>query len=229
MNAIDIGILILLGVFAFIAWRKGFIMACFSFLPTWVALFASYKIYPAMSKYLRTTRLFDSMKDGIYQSLHLENIVTEQTWSTQNDLIQQMNLPEFLKNALLENNNTVVYDILNVDKIQDYISGFLANIGINILSILIAFLVVYIGLKLILKALDLVAKLPVLSAFNKLGGLVVGLAQGVVVIWIIGFVLTFFYSNPKFQTVFAMLYDSTLGLWFYENNFLLFMILKIFS
>ena len=35
--------------------------------------------------------------------------------------------PEILKQALINNNNSVIYDILDVNGIEDYIAGYIAN------------------------------------------------------------------------------------------------------
>ena len=229
LNYLDLFVIAVILIFALLAFRKGFVMACFGFLPTWVALFGTYKLYPFASKSLRGTRLYLSMRDTIFQWLDLENVISDAAVDTQTKLIEGLKLPEFLKNALIDNNNSVVYQVLDVNKIQDYIAGYISNICINILTMILIFIVLWIAVKAILAALNLMAKLPVLSFFNRGCGLLIGAAEGVVVLWILGIALTFFYYNPKFIWLIEMLEQSKIALALYENNFLLFMILKIFT
>lgn len=229
MTILDMAVLAILIVFGIVCAYKGFIRACLGFLPTWVALIGTYFLYPTGSKILRQTPIFDKLRDGVGSFLNLDTLLSEQAMKTQTELISSIQVPEFLKAKLIENNNPVIYQLLDVESISDYITGFLANICMNILAMILVFLVLYIASKLILSALDLVAKLPILSAFNRFCGLVVGLARGVVWLWVAGIAFTFFYYSDWAQPAVQMLLKSPIALWLYENNWLLFMILKIFT
>ena len=54
--------------------------------------------------------------------------------SVQRSIIEEMELPEQLKDALLENNNSEVYEALGVSSFTHYVSRYLANSLINIIS-----------------------------------------------------------------------------------------------
>lgn len=54
----------------------------------------------------------------------------------------------------------VIYRLLDVDSLQAYISGFLANICVNIVSVLLVFVVVWLAVKFVLQALHIISKLP---------------------------------------------------------------------
>ena len=43
--------------------------------------------------------------------------------------------PDMLKSKLLENNNSVIYDLVNADSLVDYIAGFMANMIINLVLV----------------------------------------------------------------------------------------------
>lgn len=229
MNLLDICVIAIFLFFGISAYRKGFVKACFSSLPMFIALAATYLVQPIANRLIRATPLYESFKNTVIQSLGLEKLISETALQSQAEMIQQMPLPDFLKSALIENNNPVVYQILNVSKIEDYIGGYLANICINIITVIGVFLIALIAAKFVLAALNFVSQLPILNFFNKIGGLAVGLIQGTIVVWIAGIVLTFFNYNPQFQQIFILLDQSFLAEKFYENNLLMFMILKIFG
>ena len=109
-----------------------------------------------------------------------ENVKTDQVL-----MIENMNLPQNIKEKLVENNNSEAYDLLEVTGFHQYVGAYLANMIINAMAYLISFLVVWTVLKAILLALDVVTKLPVLHGINKLAGGVLGLAQGIVLTWVI--------------------------------------------
>lgn len=226
MNALDIGIILIFMIFGWISYKRGFIMSCLSFLPMVAALIITYIVHPVVSKFLRTTPMYFSLKEKIAQSFQLG---VEETTQTRAEFINNIQLPDFLKSSLIENDNSVVHDFLNADKVQDYVSSYIANVCINVVSMVILFIALYVCAKLLLKTLNIVFQLPVLSFFNKFAGLIVGIIQSLFVIWIVGIGLTFFYHNAEFQPIFNMIWESKIARVFYENNILLAMILRVFQ
>ncbi|MBR6542994.1 MAG: CvpA family protein, partial [Anaerotignum sp.] len=108
------------------AWRKGFIRAAFGFLPMAAALVGTHFVSPYVGKFLRGTFLFDSLSGSIKDSMGLDKALQDAAMKTQTEVIEAMPLPDFLKEALLENNNPVIYQLLDVDNLKEYIAGFLA-------------------------------------------------------------------------------------------------------
>lgn len=229
MTILDISVLIIILLFAVIGRLKGFIKAAFGFIPMLAATIASCTLQPVVGGFLRSTPLFSSLSESIKNGLSLDELIGSQANATQADIISGMNLPEALKNALLENNNPVIYNILDASGLSDYISGYIANMCINVLSFLVLFAGVFIAATLLLSAMDLISKLPVLNSLNKTLGLAVGLIQGLLTVWIAGIILTFLYYKPAFSGFFTMLEASPISLWLYNNNFLMLFIMKIFT
>ena len=102
------------------AWRKGLIRAVLGFLPMALALLGTKAVSPFIGRFLRETILFDKMSDAIQTSMGLDTALQEGTMQTQNALIEAMPLPEFLKEALLENNNPVIYQLLHAESLKEY-------------------------------------------------------------------------------------------------------------
>ncbi|HCT64811.1 MAG TPA: hypothetical protein DIC60_06050 [Lachnospiraceae bacterium] len=227
MNYIDIGVIVILLFFAILGRTRGLVRTCFSFIPMVAGLVVTNQLYPVLSKLLRNTFIYDGLKNGVQKSLGLDGIFSSSLAG--GEAINALKLPDFLKTALVENNNPVVYKVLGVDKIQEYIAGYVANICLNVLCMAVVFVITIIACKFILAALDLIVKLPVINFLNKTGGFFAGLIQGIIVLWVIGMVLVLFYSNPVFTGFFEVLNQSRWGLFFYEKNVLLFMILRIFA
>lgn len=226
MNYFDIAVIVIILGLGIIGYVRGFVRTCLGFLPSVAAIFGAYVTYPHLSKFLRGTFVYEKIMKAVQSRLSFQGAVSG---VAQSDIFNSLNAPSFIKEALINNNNSVVYDILDVSGVEEYISGFIANVSVNILSVVIAFIGIFIVAKLIIRTLDFAADLPVLSFFNKSCGLALGLVKGVVFVWLIGIVLTFFYYNESFSDVVAMLNASKIALFMYENNYLLFMILKIIA
>lgn len=214
---------------AILAWRKGFIRAVFGFLPMLAALAGTRFASPYVGKFLRGTFLFDSMSASIRNSMGLDAAIREGAEQTQIEMIEAMPLPDFLKEALLENNNPVIYQLLDVDSLKEYIAGFLANICVNILSVILAFLLIYIAVSIVLNALNLLSELPGLSFFNRFMGFAVGGIKGLLFVWLGFMVLTFFQCSAGFESIFEAMESTFIANMLYENNILLQLILTIFT
>ncbi len=229
MNYLDIGVIVIILGLGFISYWRGFVRACLGFLPAIGAITGSYFTYPYLSRFLRGSFIYTKITESVQAKLGLETVLNNGVYSAQSEIINSLNAPSFIKDALINNNNSVVYDILDVSGIEEYIAGYIANTSINIISVILTFIAFFIVIKLIIRTLDFASELPVLSFFNKSCGFAVGLLEGTFIVWLFGIVLTFFYYNDAFAKFFELLNDSVLALFMYENNYLLFMILKIFA
>ena len=169
------------------------------------------------------------MSTTIQTSMGLDTALQEGAMQTQTALIEAMPLPEFLKEALLENNNPVIYQLLHAESLKEYIAGYLANVCINVLSVAAAFVLIYIVVKVIINALHLFSKLPGLNFLNRFSGFLVGGAKGIVCVWLAGIVLTFFQCRGAFAELFSAMERTLFAGYFYENNILLQLILTIFT
>ncbi|MGL4789953.1 MAG: CvpA family protein [Anaerotignaceae bacterium] len=227
MNYFDLAIVVALIIFAFAGYRKGLVGACMGFVSTVGGLVGTYYFYPILTKILRGTIVYDKILEGVSKTINLEGIM--EGMLTSSEAIFNLELPEFLKTSLLENNNPVVYGVLGVNKVEEYIVGYISNICLNILCMIIVYILIVIVIKVLIITLDIVTKLPGLNLLNKTGGLVTGVVKGVIVIWVINLFLVFFYSNDSFRWVFEMINTSKIAILFYEKNILLFMILRIFA
>lgn len=65
----------------------------------------------------------------------------------------------------------------------------LADMAVSVVTALIIIIVVFIISNFVVRSIDLVAKLPVISALNKLLGLVAGFAVGVITIYLVFLVI----------------------------------------
>ena len=146
-----------------------------------------------------------------------------------NDYINSLSIPDFLKESLISNNNPVVYGILDATGINDYISGYVASMILNILSMIVVAVGLIIIFKLVLVLLDVVTKLPVIHGINSAGGLIVGLLEGVLIVWVIFVVAVLFVSGDKLTWFYDALENSKIALALFNSNVLLKMILRIIA
>ncbi len=228
MNWTDIVVLIILVLSTINAYNIGFIKAFVNFFSTIISLIMAYTLYPIVSKILIKSSWFEVIKTTISQNINIQEKTQELTLNAQTTIINNLELPDFLKSMLVQNNNIEIYKLFNVTQLQDYIATYIATICINIIAMIGTFILVLIILKVLAISLDLISKLPIINSINKSIGAILGLVQGVIIIWILCSIATFFYSNPNLQPILLSIQQSAIASIFYNNNLINLMITKIF-
>lgn len=138
--------------------------------------------------------------------------------SQQRELIEKLKLPEQMRDSLLEHNNTEIYHLLGVDAFLDYLGSYLARMVINLLGSVILFLAIFIGIRLLIRWMDLIARLPILHGINQIAGAVLGGAQGLLIIWFLGLLVRVFSSAQWAQAALAQIQGSLWLRFLYEQN-----------
>lgn len=226
---VDVIIIAVLLLFVFIFAHKGFfggMLRSFSWL---ISIVATYMLYPILSSIIRKTFIFEFLKDYVYKSAGLDSM-TVTSGAGQIDAINSLSLPETLKTMLIDNNNSVIYDLLGVEKLQEYVAGYIANIIINVVTGILVFVVLCILIKVAIGALKLAVKLPVVKQIDGVLGGFMGLVWGVVAIWAVMSLTTLFIASPVFSTIITAIDNSILGSILYNNNLIMNVLLaKLFG
>lgn len=184
---IDIAIVLILVFFAWSGARKGLILTLFGLLGLVVAIFGA--------RYLSATfyePVADIIQPGIYQGITdlEEEALISIDYSAEFDssvesLVEVLRekdlLPGLVKllDSATENNDLVnELGVSAAETLSDYLANMIARVALFILSFLVILLLWF----LISRALDLAFKLPILSAVNLAGGLILGLLKAVVIV-----------------------------------------------
>ncbi len=168
---------------------RGFIRQAVSMVALIATLVIVDAAMPQVTGWLKdNTQLHTWIAENMAESLGLEE--TAQMPAEQRMMIEGLDLPDDIKELLLENNNNQVYEILGVEAFTEYIGNYLANMVLNLIGFVVLFFVVYIMIRLVMKALDLMAKLPILSGLNQIAGAFLGGIQGLFFLWIASLVIT---------------------------------------
>lgn len=176
---------------------------------------------PYMTNFLlQNTGIHAAVERGLMGIAGVEDVAEEEVRlpAGQRMLIEQLNLPEQMKEALIENNNNEVYRLLGVDAFMDYIGAYLTNMVLNVICSIVLFLVVYIGIRLIMGWLDLLAKLPILSGMNQIAGAVLGGIQGLLLIWVLFLVVTVCSTTVWGRAVLDQIEATPWLMCLYQNN-----------
>lgn len=181
---------------------------------------------PSVANLLRSNEVvYQAVEDSVTKFIQKDDEAENEAVdaappSVQRSIIEEMELPEQLKDALLENNNSEVYEALGVSSFTHYVSRYLANSLINIISFFLLFAAVFGGLRVLSVSLNVVSRLPIISGLNRLAGAVLGGAEGIFFVWIAALLITLF-SATAIGELFLNQIESNIWLtWLYDHNML---------
>ncbi|MGN0371731.1 MAG: CvpA family protein [Enterocloster sp.] len=132
--------------------------------------------------------------------------------------IEQMKLPQTIKDILLENNNSEIYELLGVERFAEYVSTYLADMLIHGVVSALMFLACFAVVHLVIRWLNIISRLPILYGLNQIAGALLGLAYGLLLLWVAAFVLGLFAATPTGQMLETQIYSSKWLTFLYRYN-----------
>ncbi|WP_077613505.1 CvpA family protein [Clostridium sp. Marseille-P2415] len=213
--------------------RRGFIRLVVSMLAVVLSLTIVRVSLPAVTGFLKeNTSLQQTISENMKKSVGLEqeeNSAGETSGvpSVQRTIIENLELPQNIKTALIENNNSEMYQMLGVQAFTDYIGSYLADVILNSVGFVLLFAAVYLAARLIMRWLDIIARLPILSGINKLAGALLGGMEGLVFLWLACLVITAFSGTGWGLTLIRQIEGSKWLSFLYSHNFLNLMVLGV--
>ena len=224
MNWSDFVVIGLIAVFAIIGLYKGLIMSVYSFFAFIACIYASIKFSPIVADLLVKTPVFEWIRNFIAKNLvkWSAEVFASQTAGTPaaadvEAILGTMPFPVMFKESLQERLPSFS-ELINSAGITDVVSGELARMIISVLSLFAIYIVLRIILSVVGVLLKNISKLPVIKQVNKFGGLVFGILQGVLAVYILCAILVLFSSMPGLAGVFKELETSLFAGGFYKNN-----------
>ena len=232
-----IGVILILGIFAIIGWRKGVIKIVLSLAAMIVTIVASVVIAPvATSAIKRGTNIDENLAQSIYELLsnnkEIDNYFAEGNELPVNidtsqianyiksmnvmigEISDKVNLPESMTNTLKEIPESeimgIVEDYSSVKELTlKIISVRLADIVLTAIVYILIMVVVFIALRIIISATGIVRRLPVIKQADKIGGVVVGFIEGLVVVWIFFTIVTAISGTETASNILLQIHGNT--------------------
>ena len=131
--------------------------------------------------------------------------------------IENANIPQLFRDLLLENNNAEIYKNLGVSTFGEYVGAYMAKVIADFVGFLLTLLIVTI----VVRTIGLISDLPVIGGLNRIAGGVLGMATGVIIIWVILIVVTLLYTTSIGKICFENIADSQILTFLYDHNPLL--------
>ena len=207
-------------------YRMGFLRLAVWFAGLIAVLFIVTKISPYVSGFLiENTTLYDNVREKIitaYEQQKADKLPDAALpgEEAENRTIDSFGFPEIITNSLKENNRSEIYEKLAVSIFRDYISGYLSELSIKAGTFVGLFVILAIVEAVIILAIKILEKIPVLKTFNRLLGMASGITLSLVIIWIFFLAVMMFFANSFGTWVFAQIKASRLLTYLFNNNIL---------
>lgn len=219
-------VILVLAFCIFNGYRKGFLRIVLTTLALIVTIAAAGFIAPHFSKFLQgtfigtsTEKAIDAFVDKRIDKSALE--VIDKLEEVQEKVINELPLPKFLKNDISEKNEKNGYKEYGANNFKDYLSARLTVSVIDAISFIILLIAIYLILRILLRVIGVIGKIPVIGGVNRLLGAILGLVEGMLIIWCLCLVvMAISQTNLGVQIVEVIDQSSILKL-IYNNNLLL--------
>lgn len=209
---------------------KGLIRVAFSLVSIFLTIGLVMWMTPYVSTFLETqTSIYQNIQEKCIESLQVrtEEEVRQQVEEQKTIQIAGVELPEKWQEMLSRETTETADDFLEQSGVYEEIGAYVAGVLVNIISCIITFVVVVLVLRILVNLLDVVAKLPVLNCMNHLGGTVAGGLEGIIIIWILFFVITLCQGNELGRELMKDINANPFLTILYENNIVAYILMRV--
>lgn len=147
---------------------------------------------------------FGITSEDMVEEITDEAMKTDPTRVQQVNIINKMNVPEFIKTALMDNNHDDARKSMGVNSFYEYISTYISYMIVNAMAFILsfAFLIIIFAIISIISAV--IVRIPIIGGINRLGGMLFGFFEALFIVWIC-FVFV------------AIIPDTQIGNWFFSQ------------
>ena len=207
-------------------YMKGFLRLAVWFAGLIAVLFIVTKISPYVSTFvIENTSLYGKLKDKIveaYEEKAAEEITDNSIPGSAGEgaVIDSFGFPDLISDSLKTNNTSEIYEKLAVTLFREYIAGYLSALSIKAGTFVGLFILLAIAEFILIMAIKILEKIPVLRTFNRLLGMATGITLSLVLVWIFFLAVMMFFGNSFGNWVFAQVSASRFLSYLFNNNIL---------
>lgn len=228
MNLLVLGILAFILLLVFRGYRKGFFKSAASAIGIVLAVLLTAVLYPGVNKLLcQYTVLDDVIEQKIIEKFELPEGTKTATRNEEIDTIENLDLPDNVKDWLIANCNGETFLESGVDNVCSYIAKSLTAMVMRGISYMLTLLVLLLLLHILIMVLDVANYIPIVKSINKAGGAIFGAGQGILIVWIFMGIVTLLSTFSWAYQVMQMIDESPLLAWLYKKDIFLKIIVDI--
>lgn len=233
VNIYFIVVLVILAAFTAWGYWRGFIRVAFSLAAVLIMTVLVSWLAPYMNQFLQEhTPLQERITEkcvATIQEMSQDTIQSEAEERLDGANSQGISLPGQWSEQLAQMAAGAMDDALAGSGIYQQVGAYLADLILRGISFGLTFLLVGLILKIIIRLLDVVARLPVLKGINRFFGAAAGLVEGLLVVWVLLFVVTLACTSSWGQQAMAGIRQSEFLSFLYHYNGIVYLVGRVFG
>lgn len=210
---VDLIIIGLIVLCVLLGYKKGLTKCIIKILSFVIAIIVAFVLFKPISGFvINNTKIDDNIKNSIVELV--QNDVSED-----GKVNEDSSLPKSIVNHINEEIQTSVNEtkITVVNTVAEQVSKTIVNVGVAIGL----FIITRIALIFVSAISSMVTDLPIIKQFDKAGGIIYGLLEALIIIFIIFAVISFISPMIEGSGLITAINKSIIGSIFYNNNLLL--------
>lgn len=148
----------------------------------------------------------------------LSALTSNMTEADRRKFIESLPIPKELQEQMETFNNSEGYARLGATDFASYITAYFASLILNIIAYFITLLIAWASIRLVIGALGIFARLPLIRTADHILGLLLGAVQGLLIIWVIFLVISLFSGTSAGKTLMDQIYASPILEALYNTN-----------
>lgn len=148
----------------------------------------------------------------------LSALMGNMTAADKRKFIESLPIPQYLQEQMETFNNSEGYKKLGADDFASYIVNYFANLILNVAAYIVTLLIAWGLIRLVIGAVGIFSRLPVIRTVNHALGLGAGILQGLLIVWMLMMILSFFAATPAGQSLMVQVYDNSFLELLYNTN-----------
>jgi uncharacterized membrane protein required for colicin V production len=228
MNLINLVFVLLLIVAILEGFYKGFLHSSLSLGAFFLATLTSYIFYPVVSGAVKAspsmfnflvyyTEGAEKIKNFEDASLAVSNITPEKL----NSIISTSTASEPFKSLIRQNVESHAFASQGLSTIGEYFNMTIVCAVLNILSFLLVFLIARLLFSFVLGAMNYTMEFPELKRYDRTIGGLFGASRGLLLCFLIVMLVPVIFLVVPVDKITEYYQGSSLGMFFFQNNFFL--------
>lgn len=219
-NILLTAVLVFMLIMAIAGYRKGALRIVVSVASLILTLFLAAYFTPEAAKLLKE---HTPMYETVYTQMDkfIGERLSEENNTGEEEKLEGLPLPGILKDVLIDNNNEASYGLVGAMDLRSYTTRSLSAMLVNAIAFIALFIAISIIFRVIMVLADIIGRIPVIKGLNRLAGFFVGLAESILILWVLCIVLTAFSGTSGGQKIMELVSDSTFLTLIYDNNLLM--------
>lgn len=216
-----ITLVLLVASMFFYGYNRGLTRMILSVCMSVAAFVLSFLLAAPIELFLKNnTPVYDNVNKKMekYVDKYISEEINDATEDVQKKSIKKLNVPSSLKKTIEKGNTKEIRDKIGAETFTEYVAKMLTDKLISCLTFIIVFVILNIGLRVVAGMINFVSYLPLIRDVNRwLGGLL-GLAEGIILVWLLCVLVTACASTKMGQEILNAISSNQVLNFIYNNN-----------